>query len=131
MRFDARTRRAVVAIAGYSLVLQGPLTLAARQSQPATKPAPIAAPPAAPATQKPATTQKPGTAKPAAAQQPIDGGWPRIYDLPSGGSILLYQPQIASWDQQKKMVAFSAVSHRAKAADKPAVGTVKLEMPLK
>src|SRR4029453_12629649 len=99
MKLDARTRRAVVAIAGYSLVLQGPLTLAARQSQPATKPAPTAAPPAAPA------TQKPGPPKPAAPQQPIDGGWPRIYDLPSGGSILLYQPQIASWDQQKKMVA--------------------------
>src|SRR5262245_62676176 len=63
MKLDARARRAIVAIAGYSLVLQGPLTLAARQSQPATKPA---APAATPATQKPATTQKP-TAKPAAA----------------------------------------------------------------
>ena len=128
MRFDARARRAIVAIAGYSLVLQGPVSLAARQGQPGAKPA---APSAAPATQTPATTQKPATAKPAAApaaaQPPVDGGWPRIYDLPTGGSILLYQPQIASWDQQKKMVAFSAVSHRTKAADKPAVGTVKFE----
>ena len=129
MRFDARARRAIVAIAGTSLVLQGPVSLAARQGQAATKPA---ASPAAAATQSPATTQKPATAKPAAAkpaaaQQPVDGGWPRIYDLPSGGSILLYQPQIASWDRQKKMVAFSAVSHRTKAADKPAVGTVKFE----
>ena len=31
---------------------------------------------------------------------PVDGGWPRIYDLPSGGSILVYQPQIASWENQ-------------------------------
>ena len=41
MKFDARTRHAIVAIAGYSLVLQGPLTLAARQSQPAAKPAAV------------------------------------------------------------------------------------------
>jgi hypothetical protein len=134
MRLNTRARRAVVTIAGCSLLLHGPIALAARQGQPAPKPTTA---PAAPATQKPAaTTQKPATAKPAtakpaaaAASLPVDGGWPRIYDLPSGGSILLYQPQIASWEQQKKMVAFSAVSHRAKAAaaDKPAVGTVKFE----
>jgi hypothetical protein len=126
MKFDARARRAIVAIAAYSLVLQGPLTLAARQGQPAAKPAAEAP---STATQKPATakpaTSKPATSKPAAA--PVDGGWPRIYDLPSGGSMLLYQPQIASWDQQKRLVAFSAVSHRTKAADKPAVGTIKFE----
>ena len=132
MRFNTRARRAVVAIAGFSLLMQGPVALAARQGQPAPKPAASpAAPSAAPATQKPAaTTQKPATAKPAAATAatPPDGGWPRIYDLPSGGSILLYQPQIASWEQQKKMIAFSAVSYRTKAAtEKPAVGTVKFE----
>ena len=135
MRLNTRARRAVVAIAGCSLLLQGPIALAARQGQPAPKPTTSsAAPPAAPAAQKPApTTQKPATAKPAstatAATQPVDGGWPRIYDLPSGGSILLYQPQIASWEQQKKLIAFSGVSHRTKtaAAAKPAVGTVKFE----
>ena len=93
-----------------------------------------APPPTAPATQKPATA-KPAASKPAApaaaAPAPVDGGWPRIYDLPSGGSILLYQPQIASWDQQKHIVAFSAVSHRGKAADKPAVGTIKFEADTK
>ena len=50
---------------------------------------------------------------------PIDGGWPRAYALPSGASILVYQPQIASWDKQKHLVAFSAVSYRATAARSP------------
>ena len=62
---------------------------------------------------------------------PIDGGWPRLANLPSGGTILVYQPQVASWDKQKHLVAFSAVSYRAKAADKPAIGTIKLEADTK
>ncbi len=41
--------------------------------------------------------------------------------------MLVYQPQIASWDKQKRLVAFSAVSYRAKDAEKPALGTVKIE----
>ena len=57
----------------------------------------------------------------------VDGGWPRVYDLPSGGSILLYQPQIATWDKQTHMVAFSAVSLRANGAEKPVLGSIKLE----
>ena len=67
-------------------------------------------------------------AKPAAPAStvPIDGGWPRLYDLPSGGTILVYQPQVASWDRQAHLVAFSAVSQRAKAGDKPAIGTIKI-----
>jgi hypothetical protein len=86
--------------------------------------------PASPAASKPATgTQAapPATAKPAAAPAPIDGGWPRLYDVPSGGTMLVYQPQIASWDKQKHMVAYQAVSYRPKAGDKPAVGTIKVE----
>ena len=71
------------------------------------------------------------TAKPAAATPPIDGGWPRFYDLPGGGSILLYQPQIASWDKQTNLVAFSAVSYRPQTADKPTLGTIKMEATTK
>ena len=77
---------------------------------------------AAPATAKPAQTT---TAT--AATAPIDGGWPRAYDLPSGGNILLYQPQIASGRGRKTSSAFSAVSYRPKAGDKPVIGTIKLE----
>ena len=92
-----------------------------RQSWPAR-------PPRKPATtsSKAATPSTPATAAPAATV-PIDGGWPRLYDLPSGGTILVYQPQVASWDRQAHLVAFSAVSQRAKAGDKPAIGTIKLE----
>ena len=39
----------------------------------------------------------------------------------------MYQPQIATWDKQTHMVAFSAVSLRANGAEKPALGTIKLE----
>jgi hypothetical protein len=74
------------------------------------------------------TASTPATAAtPPAAAPPIDGGWPRRYELPSGGSILLYQPQVASWDNQKHLVAFAAVSYAAKADAQPAIGTIKIE----
>jgi hypothetical protein len=104
---------------------------AAMQGQAPAKPAATSAPPAPKAStpQAPAPTAA-GTAKPAttsAASTPIDGGWPRVFTLASGGSILVYQPQISSWEAQKHMVAFSAVSYRAPGAEKPVLGTFKLE----
>jgi hypothetical protein len=54
-----------------------------------------------------------------------------MYNLPSQGSILLYQPQIASWQNQKHVVAFSAVSVREKTGDKPALGTIRVEADTK
>jgi hypothetical protein len=113
-----------------------------RMAQAPSKPAaqapakPAAPPPQTPAKPTPATTQ-PATAKPAtaAAAAPAaapDGGWPRMYDLvASGGTMLLYQPQIASWDKQAHMVAFSAVSYRPKSGEKPTMGTIKLEADTK
>ena len=79
------------------------------------------------------------TAKPApaaagatvAVETAVDGGWPRVYDLPSGGTILMYQPQIATWDKQTHMVAYSAVSLRATGAEKPVLGSIKLEADTK
>ena len=61
------------------------------------------------------------------AQQLQDRGWPRGYNLPSEAQIVLFQPQIASWDGQKHAVALAAVSYVAKGAEKPVVGTVKIE----
>ena len=61
------------------------------------------------------------------AQQAQDRGWPRGYNLPSEAQIVLFQPQIASWDDQKHLVALAAVSYVAKDAQKPVVGTVKIE----
>ena len=134
MRFERRARRAIAAFAACSLLLPAPATVAVLSAQaPAPNPAGSTQKPAAPAPQKPAGTasQKPAataaTAAPGTASAPVDGNWPRIYDLPSGGTILMYQPQVASWDNWRHMVAFSAVSHRATGADKPALGTVKLE----
>ena len=61
----------------------------------------------------------------------VDGGWPRIYALPSGGSVLVYQPQVSSWDRQLHLVAFSALSYSAKATEKPTPGSIKLEVDTK
>jgi hypothetical protein len=125
MRLANARLRVVAAVAAVGLFTQTVVPIGLR-AQGAAKPQT----PAAPGTSKPATVPSaapPATAKPPAAPAPVDGGWPRLYDLPSGGTMLVYQPQVASWDKQKHMVAFSAVSYRPKAGDKPAVGTIKVE----
>ena len=68
-------------------------------------------------------------AKPAAPAAPpaVDGGWPRSYVTPSGAQLIVYQPQVASWENQKHMTLYSAVSYTAKGASKPALGTVKAD----
>ena len=40
---------------------------------------------------------------------------------------MLFQPQVASWDDQKHMVALAAVSYVAKGEKKPTLGTIKIE----
>src|SRR6185503_8220729 len=62
-----------------------------------------------------------------AAQNAADRGWPRGYSLPSEAQIVLYEPQIANWDNQKHLVAYAAVSHVVKGEQKPALGTIKFE----
>ena len=83
------------------------------------------------AAQKPPAAKAPATAKPAAtatpAAAPIDGGWPRRYTLPPGGQVIVYQPQVSTWDGQRHMVAFSAVSYTETSTAKPALGTIKIE----
>jgi hypothetical protein len=63
----------------------------------------------------------------AATAAPIDGGWPRPYALSGGGRILVYQPQVASWNQQTHLVAFSAVSYTAVPTEPAKIGTIKFE----
>src|SRR5438034_5706788 len=58
---------------------------------------------------------------------PGDRVWPRGYSLPSEAQILIFQPQVASWEGQKHLVALAAVSYVAKGEKKPAMGTIKLE----
>jgi hypothetical protein len=72
---------------------------------------------------KPAASPAPS----AASTPPIDGGWPRAYMSPAQAQMLVYQPQIATWDGQKQMLAYAAVSYQAPGAAKPELGTVKLE----
>ena len=69
--------------------------------------------------------------KPAATAAAVDGGWPRAYSTPSGGRIVVYQPQVASWDEQRHMVAYAAVAWEAKGATKPALGSLKIEADTK
>jgi hypothetical protein len=57
----------------------------------------------------------------------VDGGWPRAYVSPSGARIVLYQPQIASWPDQKHMTLYAAVSYAAKDKQTPTIGTLKVE----
>jgi hypothetical protein len=61
------------------------------------------------------------------AQKAQDRGWPRGYNLPNEAQMVLFQPQIASWDDQKHLVALAAVSYVPKDAQKPTVGTIKVE----
>ena len=73
----------------------------------------------------PATTAKPAVAAASpAAPRPIDGGWPRSYTTNSGAALVLYQPQVATWDQQKLMTAYAAASYTPVGAPKPALGTL-------
>lgn len=75
--------------------------------------------------QEPAQVRQ--SAAPASEQQ-VEKPWPRSYDAPSGARIVIYQPQAASWDEQKRLVAYAAVSYLpAGEAEKPALGTIKIE----
>jgi hypothetical protein len=44
-----------------------------------------------------------------------------------GAQLLIYQPQVASWDAQKKMLAYAAVAYQAKGAAMPVLGTATIE----
>ena len=63
----------------------------------------------------------------AAAAAPADGGWPRAYPTASGGRLTIYQPQIVSWQDQKRMVMYAAVSYMGKDDKTPTLGTIKVE----
>jgi len=106
-------------------------------AQPA-QPAPAASEPSATPAAPPAAAATTATPAPAAAATPApadsdttdaDGGWPRLILAPSGASIVLYQPQIMSWKDQRYLTAMSAVSYTPQGASKPDLGTVRFESP--
>jgi len=61
------------------------------------------------------------------AQPPGDRGWPRDYKTPSGAQVVLYQPQVASWEGQKRLVAYAAATYVPKGLTKRELGTFKVE----
>jgi hypothetical protein len=109
-------------IAGLTIVslLGSPLApLVAAQTAPAAT-APAAK---APAAKAPPAARPAGAAAPAAP----DGAWPRAYTTASGAALTVYQPQVASWTDQKHIVFYNAMAYLPKGAKEPALGTVKVE----
>ena len=103
----ARNRPSVAMLIIVSLFSSPTAPLVAAQAPPAAKPA----------------------AKPAAAPVPApeEEAWPRAYSTASGAILTIYQPQVASWADQKHAVLYAAVSYSAKGAKTPAIGTIKVE----
>jgi hypothetical protein len=62
----------------------------------------------------------------AAAAAAVEPEWPRTYGV-AGGYAVMYTPQVASWDQQTRMVAWSAVSFYPTGAATPAQGVIRIE----
>ena len=69
---------------------------------------------------------KPATAQRVAAT-PADGGWPRRYIGADQAIVVVYEPQIASWPQQKLLTLYAAMSYTTPGATTPLVGTIKAE----
>ena len=110
-------RRSVAILTALSFLISPATPLLAAPAQaPATTPAGGPAP-------KPTAAAKPAAAAsprpPSASPKPHDGGWPRGYVTPSGGKIVVYQPQVASWENQNHMVAYAAVSYDKGARSPP------------
>ena len=106
-----RVRRSVAAATAVSLALSAALPVMAQA------PAATAKTPAAPS----------NTSTVPVATTDVDGGWPRVYNGASGAIIILHQPQVESWKDQKHAVLNLAVSYTPKGATKAALGTVTLE----
>src|SRR6476659_9958751 len=118
----ANWKMCVGAITTCSVMLAAQIAPAFAQSAP-TAPQTAAPPKQAAPAGKPLATKQPGVTSSVDA----DGGWPRAYMTSSGAAMLVYQPQVASWPDQKHMVLYLAVSYTPKGAEKPALGSVKAE----
>jgi hypothetical protein len=77
--------------------------------------------------QQPAKSTAPAARTAPAAAPPVDGGWPRAYTTGTGAKLVLYQPQISSWAQQRHITGYAAVSYLPVGAAKAALGTIKIE----
>ncbi|MCG3204632.1 MAG: hypothetical protein KCHDKBKB_01347 [Elusimicrobia bacterium] len=73
----------------------------------------------------PATEKSEASETPAAADP--DGGWPRLATSEAGSQILMYQPQIESWEDQRTILAWSAIEVLISGRTKSEIGVLKLE----
>ena len=74
------------------------------------------------------STKAPAEKAAATATAPAVEGWPRAYSTASGAALVIYQPQVASWVDQKHAVAvLRRCPTRRRARRKPALGTLKVE----
>ena len=119
MRMRHAIVRPVVWIAVATLVPVPGGTVAARAQ--AAKPATPATAKPAPAPTKAAT---PATAKPAATSATAAApGWPRVY-ADQAGQLVIYEPQISEWRDQKNLTLHAAVAYTPAGATKPLLGTI-------
>ena len=58
--------------------------------------------------------------------QKTAANFPRTYKLTSGQAVV-YEPQVASWENQKRAVARAAVAYTPNGSEKAALGTIKIE----
>ena len=107
MPIESRAVR-LPAVLGLLMSLAIPFGAAFSQTPADSTASPAAAPAAAPA--------ESSIIRAAAAVDttPPDGGWPRLIQAPSGATMVLYQPQVMSWEGQRKLVAMCAVSYTPK-----------------
>jgi hypothetical protein len=113
----SRLRRIAALVCIFGLLAPPSLPLGAQQPAP---------PSGQPASAKPATTAKTTVTATASDTEP-DGGWPRDSTTPDGGMLRMFQPQVASWDGQRRMVLYAALSYLPKNGLKPDLGTIKVE----
>jgi hypothetical protein len=57
----------------------------------------------------------------------LDGGWPKSFTTPSGARLNLYEPQVASWENQRHVKILGAVSYTPRGAANPAFGTITVD----
>ncbi len=63
----------------------------------------------------------------AASRPLVDGGWPKTYITPSFGHVVLYQPQVAAWNDHLRLTAYAAVAYTLPGATAPSLGTLRFE----
>ena len=58
---------------------------------------------------------------------PAQNDWPRHYAAPDGAQIVVYEPQVADWQDQKRLTLHAAVAYTAAGQTMPRLGTILAE----